>query len=153
MKGMTGAIRRWIGAGAGAAETPVPDFARTILLVEDDAEMRTMLEILFEGQGYHLLLAEDGRAGWKLAQAHPGPIDLVLSDIVMPHMTGIEMAQRISAARPESKVLLVSAYHQGKLPLNQNWAFLPKPYETKALIVKIEEMLAPEWEGDTVGAG
>ncbi|HXB74447.1 MAG TPA: response regulator [Candidatus Acidoferrales bacterium] len=119
-----------------------PAWARTILLVEDDAEMRTMLEILFETKGYHLLIAEDGKAGWDLARAHPGPIDLLLSDIVMPRMTGVELAQRINKTRPETKVLLVSAYHHAILLIDPNWTFLPKPYEPSALVVKIAEMLA-----------
>ena len=119
-----------------------PARARTILLVEDDAELRTMLEILFEDTGYHLLIAEDGKAGWKLVKGHPGPIDLLLSDIVMPGMTGVELAQRINVTRPKTKVLLVSAYHQADQLIEQSWNFLSKPYKTKALIVKIEELLA-----------
>jgi DNA-binding NtrC family response regulator len=118
-----------------------PPYINTILLVEDDAEMRTMLEILFEGKGYHVLIAEDGRSGWELAKAHLGPIDVLLSDIVMPRMTGVELAQRINKARPETHVLLVSAYHHAILLIDPNWTFVPKPYEPSALLSKIERML------------
>jgi two-component system cell cycle sensor histidine kinase/response regulator CckA len=114
----------------------------TILVVEDDPELRTMLEILFEARGYNMLIAEDGRAGWEMAKAHKGPIDLLLSDIVMPHMTGVELARRISTARSETKVLLVSAYHQSVLMIDKNWTFVPKPYAPNVLIAKVEEMLA-----------
>jgi two-component system, cell cycle sensor histidine kinase and response regulator CckA len=114
----------------------------TILVVEDDPELRTMLEILFEARGYNMLIAEDGRAGWEMAKAHQGPIDLLLSDIVMPHMTGVELARRISTARSETKVLLVSAYHQSVLMIDKNWNFVPKPYAPNVLIAKVEELLA-----------
>jgi DNA-binding response OmpR family regulator len=114
----------------------------TILVVEDDPELRTMLEILFEARGYQMLIAEDGRAGWEMAKAHQGPIDLLLSDIVMPHMTGVELARRISTARSETKILLVSAYHQSVLAIDKNWNFVPKPYAPNVLIGKVEELLA-----------
>jgi two-component system cell cycle sensor histidine kinase/response regulator CckA len=131
-----------IAARAAVDVAIAPAHARTILLVEDDAEIRTMLEILFEGKGYHLLIAEDGRAGWDLAKAHLGPIDLLLSDIVMPRMTGVELAQRINKSRPQTQVLLVSAYHRATLLIDPAWTFIPKPYEPTALFVKIEGMLA-----------
>ena len=127
---------------AGTNRAIAPAYTGTILLVEDDAEMRTMLEILFEGKGYDVLIAEDGKAGWELAKAHLGPIDLLLSDIVMPRMTGVELAQRINKFRPETHVLLVSAYHHATMLIDPNWTFLPKPYEPSALLSKIEGMLA-----------
>jgi CheY-like chemotaxis protein len=126
----------------GAAHTLDPSCTHTILVVEDDPELRTLLEIMFEARGYHLLIAEDGRAGWELAKAHQGPIDLLLSDIVMPHMTGMELARRISKTRSETKVVLTSAYHQSVLLIDPNWTFVPKPYAPKMLIAKVEEMLA-----------
>jgi two-component system cell cycle sensor histidine kinase/response regulator CckA len=139
-------VKSEVGVRVAIGSTLNPVSMRTILLVEDDPEMRTMLEILFEARGYHLLIAEDGKAGWEMAKAHCGPIDLLLSDIVMPRMTGVELAQRINKSRPETQVLLVSAYHQAILLIDPNWTFLPKPYEPKALIVKIERMLAAATE-------
>jgi two-component system cell cycle sensor histidine kinase/response regulator CckA len=135
-------VKSEVGARTAVKDRLEQSYAHTILLVEDDAEMRTMLEILFEARGYNLLIAEDGKAGWEMAKAHRGPIDLLLSDIVMPRMTGVELAQRINKSRPETQVLLVSAYHQAILLIDPNWTFLPKPSEPKALIVKIEGMLA-----------
>jgi len=117
-------------------------YTKTILIAEDEEQIRQMLTILLSSAGYQLLIAEDGQAAWDIVQQHQGPIHLLLSNIVMPRMTGVELAKVASEARPDMKVLLVSAYNQGLLVLSEGWTFLPKPYAPKALLEKIEEVLA-----------
>jgi|tagenome__1003787_1003787.scaffolds.fasta_scaffold20494181_2 two-component system cell cycle sensor histidine kinase/response regulator CckA len=116
--------------------------APTILIAEDEAPIRTFLTVLLSGAGYEPLVAEDGQAAWEMIEQRDGRIDLLLSNIVMPRMTGVELAERVSNAYPHIKILLVSAYDQGLLVLSRGWAFLPKPYLATTLLTKIQEVLA-----------
>jgi CheY-like chemotaxis protein len=115
---------------------------KTVLIAEDEEQLRRLLVRLLSGAGFTLLVAENGQAAWELLQTHQGTIDLLLSNIVMPHMTGVELAERASKARPEMKILLISAYDEGLLVLGKGWMFLAKPFSPKALLEKIHEVLS-----------
>ena len=81
-----------------------------MLLVEDETAVRTLLASVLERAGYRLLEARDGQSALDVAAAHDGPIHLVVSDIVMPGMNGGELAERLTALRPETKMILISGY-------------------------------------------
>ena len=79
--------------------------SETILLVEDEESVRQLVRETLESKGYRILEAENGQAGLEAASAHQGTIDLVITDVVMPEMSGRELAQRLVQARPSTKVL------------------------------------------------
>jgi two-component system, cell cycle sensor histidine kinase and response regulator CckA len=101
-----------------------------------------------ESKGYTVLEAENGDAGLRAAERHHGPIHMVISDVVMPGMSGRELAKRLSEARPETKVLYLSGYtedaivHQGVL--ESGTAFLQKPFTLQTLSRKVREVLRGE---------
>ncbi len=117
----------------------------TILLVEDEANLRRLARQSLENQGYSVLEAADGAAAIQLSNAHPGPIHLLLTDVIMPGMNGRELALRISSLRPETKVLYMSGYtenaigHNGTLDAGVN--LLQKPFTLPALKAKVREVL------------
>ena len=114
---------------------------RTILLAEDDSTVREFIVELLTTGGFKVLTAEDGLDALEKAKNHSGKIDLLLSNLQMPRMTGIELATQISMERPETKVLLMSGLTSGLLLLGKGWQFLPKPFLPDMLKQKIELVL------------
>jgi signal transduction histidine kinase/DNA-binding response OmpR family regulator len=96
------------GDGAGAAVAPRG--SETVLLVEDEVGLRALGRRILQRLGYTVLEAGDGRAALRLAQRHRGPIDLLLTDVILPQMTGVELARQLSALRPGMRLLFVSGY-------------------------------------------
>ena len=117
----------------------------TILLAEDEAAVRNLARRVLEKHGYKLLLAATGRDGVRLAEQHGSPIDLLVTDVVMPEMGGRELAQRLTTRQPSLKVLFLSGYtddaivHHGVL--DAGVAFLQKPFKPDELVRKIREVL------------
>jgi len=117
----------------------------TILLAEDEAAVRNLARRVLEKHGYKLLLAATGRDGVQVAEQHAAPIDLLVTDVVMPEMGGRELAQRLTARQPGLKVLFLSGYtddaivHHGVL--DAGVAFLQKPFKPDDLVRKIREVL------------
>ncbi len=130
-----------------AETTPavVPRGTETILLVEDDESLRALGREILESLGYTVLEAGHGAEALERSASHGGPIDLLMTDQVMPHIDGRELATRLAAERPETRVLFVSGYAEedttrGKLP-ESRVAFLQKPYTASALGTKIRRLL------------
>ena len=127
---------------------PMPEGrgAGTILLVEDEDAVRRLAKRILEGSGYRVIEARDGAAGLMAAGAHSGTIDMVLTDVVMPGMSGQELSSRMVALRPGVKVLYVSGYAEDAVKehgkLLPNTAFLQKPLSPAALINKVREVLS-----------
>ena len=119
--------------------------SETILLVEDEELLRTPIREILERQGYSVLEASNGEEGLAVACQYPGPIHLLLSDIVMPGMNGRDLAGQLSQIRPDLKVLFMSGYthnaivHHGVL--EEGLAFLEKPFTPETLAVKIRQVL------------
>ena len=124
----------------------LPCGTETILLVEDDPALREMAATLLRRLGYNVLAAANGIEALSLKQQRDiGHVDLLFTDVVMPHMSGKELAERVKALYPHTKILFTSAYtensiiHQGVL--NKGMALLQKPFTPSALAHKLRELL------------
>jgi PAS domain S-box-containing protein len=117
----------------------------TVLVVEDEEGMREVTERILTRSGYQVLTAPDGLVALELVAHHPGPIDLLLTDVVMPHMLGKEVAERVMAARPGIRVLYMSGYAQPIFgahgTLEAGVVLIEKPFTGPALLSKIAEVL------------
>jgi PAS domain S-box-containing protein len=128
----------------GPAE-PVVRGHETILLVEDDPDMLAMTTMLLQRQGYTVLAASRPSEAMRLAEKHAGEIHLLMTDIVMPEMNGLDLAGKLSPLFPNLKQLFVSGYtanviaHHGIL--EEGVHFLQKPFSQKDLAIKIRETL------------
>jgi two-component system, cell cycle sensor histidine kinase and response regulator CckA len=118
----------------------------TILLVEDQAAIRMLLEDVLSEAGHRILAAPDGRAALQLAEEYSGTVDLLITDVVMPEMSGPDLASRMTLLRPSMIVLYMSGHtdhallHRGAI--EQDAAFLQKPFLPDSLLSKIEELLS-----------
>jgi two-component system, cell cycle sensor histidine kinase and response regulator CckA len=119
--------------------------SETLLLVEDEDVLRGLVRRVLERHGYTVLEASDGEEALALCEQHDGVIHLVVSDVVMPRMGGRELAERLSAVRPELQVLYVSGYTDDDVVrhglLDPRMAYLQKPFTPEALARKIREVL------------
>jgi DNA-binding response OmpR family regulator len=133
-------------AAQTAAPSQQPGQGReTILLVEDEENLRQLTRQSLENQGYRVIDAADGAAAIRLSQAHKGPIHLLLTDVIMPGMNGRELANQVSPSRPEMKVLYMSGYTENHIghngTLDQGIILLQKPFTLPALKAKVREVL------------
>jgi two-component system cell cycle sensor histidine kinase/response regulator CckA len=124
---------------------PVPRGTETILLVEDESAVRDATGEFLRLQGYHVIEAEDGLAALASAKKHTGTIDLLVTDVVMPNMSGGELAKEFTQLRSGTKFLFVSGY-PGKTILDHKVVdletnFLQKPYTLKQLSQKVRAAL------------
>ncbi len=133
------------GAQTKAAPEPVPRGTETILLVEDETAVRTMTRLTLEGNGYLVLEAVDGEEALRLCAQHPGPIHLLVSDVVMPRMSGRQLAEQLTTLHPEMRVLFVSGYTDDAVVrhgvLQAEVAFLQKPFSMDDLQRKVRAVL------------
>ncbi len=128
--------------------------SETILFVEDEQSVRELVRDYLVAAGYCLLEASDGTQALKVAAAHPGPIHLLITDVVMPHLSGPELAAKLAAERPKVKVLFISGYTDDTVfrhgVLEGGVAFLQKPFNLRALSQKMREVLSDEPATDLV---
>jgi two-component system, cell cycle sensor histidine kinase and response regulator CckA len=117
----------------------------TVLLVEDETNLRYLARQFLEKQGYRVVEAADGAAAMQIAVAHEGMIHLLLTDVIMPGMNGRELAQRISEIRPNVKVLYMSGYTENVIgsngTLDAGVRLLQKPFTLRDLKSKVREVL------------
>ncbi len=114
----------------------------TILVVEDEALVRTLTSNILESNGYRVLTAEDSEEAVRVAEAHDGEIDLLLTDFVLPGMSGIELGKVIGEQRPEMGILLASGYDHVSLAAEaREVPFLQKPFDRSTLLSKVREVL------------
>ena len=127
---------------AGASETRHHE---TLLLVEDEETVRDLAQEILTMTGYTVLAATEATDALRIAEHHRGPIHLLLTDMVMPRMNGRELAGRVSAMRPETKVLYMSGYAPeailGRGLTNLIGPLLPKPFTPDDLLNKVREIL------------
>jgi DNA-binding NtrC family response regulator len=123
----------------------------TILLVEDEESVRLVITTVLRRQGYDVLEAATPRQATELFEQHAARIDLLLTDIVMPEMSGPSLAQRLVAVQPELRVLFISGYAASTSPfdrVNSHISFLGKPFHPSALTAKVREALSRPLAGD-----
>ena len=127
------------------AASPLPRGAGTLLIVEDEAGVRELLQELLESAGYKVLAADRPSVALRVAEAFSGPIHLLVSDVVMPEMTGPELARRLGERRPDTRALFLSGYTSGVVAdkgyLGGDEQFLQKPFTADALETKVREIL------------
>jgi len=117
----------------------------TVLLVEDEDELRMLAREILEGYGYTVFEGRQPAEALLVAERHTGPIDLLVTDVVMPEMSGRALAERLQPLRPEMKVLYMSGYtanaivHHGRL--DPGTPFIQKPFTPEALARRVREVL------------
>ena len=118
----------------------------TILVVEDNDGLRALTSKILRGHGYLVLAANNATEALRICGAHPGPIALLLTDVVMPGLSGPSLAAQLTADRGETRVLYMSGYASDAIVrhgvLDGSVAFLPKPFSADALARKVQEVLA-----------
>jgi two-component system, cell cycle sensor histidine kinase and response regulator CckA len=118
----------------------------TILLVEDKEDIRVLIRLILEQNGYTVIDAPGGVRALEIARQHPNPIDLLLSDVVMPEMNGRVLAQQATAIRPQLRVLYMSGYTGTFLTRDERYdaeaILLQKPFSRTTLLRKVREALA-----------
>ena len=131
-----------------AARPALSPGSETVLVVEDEDAIRTLVCRVLQRSGYTVLQAKNGGEALTLCEGHAGRIDLLVSDVVMPVVSGGELARRLALERPDIKVLFMSGYtgnaivHHGVIPAHM--AILEKPFLTEALARKVREVLDRE---------
>ncbi len=115
---------------------------KTILVVDDVRLVLNMVAAVLESVGFHVLRADSGAQALKLATDHTGDIDLLLSDVRMPEMSGPSLGDALRKIWPGIRVMLMSGYAGGDLlVLNYGWAFIEKPFVPKKLVDMVNEVL------------
>ena len=129
---------------AGAQDRS-PTGIETILVAEDDLTLRELVCAALEASGYTVLQVSQGGAAWELCERYEGPIDLLITDVLMPGIDGRHLAQALAALRPDLKVLYISAYTDDAVILRGlltvDLPFLGKPIKSDALARKVRQVL------------
>ncbi|HEV2206055.1 MAG TPA: CHASE4 domain-containing protein [Candidatus Acidoferrales bacterium] len=124
---------------------PPPHGSETVLFVEDEESVRELVTDYLKAVGYNVLVASNGAQALQMAAAHAGTIEILVTDVVMPRISGRELAAQIAAARPNVKVLYISGYTDDSIfrhgVLEGGVAYLQKPFNLKAIAQKIREVL------------
>jgi len=144
-------LPRYLGAGAPAEAPAVPGAIvrghEMVLLVEDEPAMLRATGMALVNLGYEVLAAAMPAEALRIAESHPGPIDVLLTDVVMPEMNGRDLAERLRARRPGLACLYMSGHtadiiaHRGIL--EEGVLFIQKPFPIAALAAKLREALTP----------
>ncbi|HXG23353.1 MAG TPA: response regulator, partial [Chthonomonadales bacterium] len=130
---------------APAPPSAPPHGTETLLVVEDEVTVRKLATEALRELGYFVLEAADGLEALQIAAGREEEIALLITDVVMPKMSGKELAERLQAANPALKVLFVSGYTENTIVhhgiLESGIVFLPKPFTPSALSLKVRELL------------
>jgi CheY-like chemotaxis protein len=128
-----------------AALPQIPRGTETVLLLEDSPEVRVAVRESLKRYGYNVIEAASGHVAIDIATKHRGPIDLLLTDVVMPEMSGRVAAEQLASIRPEMKVLFMSGYTADAVVrhgvLSHGVAYLQKPFSPDALARRVREVL------------
>ncbi len=123
-----------------------PDTALTILLAEDDPVVRQLLRLVMEWHGDRVIEAEDGPTAVRLAESHQGPLDLLVTDVLMPGCNGPEVCDLVRTVRPGLPTLFISGYYPeavfAETGLPARSAFLAKPFMPEDFVAAVDDLLA-----------
>jgi PAS domain S-box-containing protein len=129
----------------GPVEAELPRGVETVLLVEDEETVRSLARDVLRDAGYTVLEAGDGEEALRVAGSHPGPIHLLLTDVIMPRLGGPELARRLQPLRPDMRVLFMSGYTDGDISsyggLGTETSLLQKPFQPIVLARRVREVL------------
>ncbi len=132
-------------AAAEAVSVPLPRGSETVLVVEDEEGVRKLVRSVLELNGYHVLEADSGETALEISSAHEGEIELLVTDVIMPKMSGRDLAEALVLLRPSIKVLFLSGYADRAIIehgiLDTGAAFMQKPFTPQALARKVREVL------------
>ena len=121
------------------------DRAPTILAVDDDRKVLGLIENVLAAAGYQVLTADGGRKAVELHEKASSHIDLLLTDVIMPDLTGPVLAERLRARQPDLQVLFISGFHDADLVQRflslKQFTLLPKPFTVDALLRVVEQSL------------
>ena len=123
---------------------PVRSGSETILIVEDEPVLQRKICEVMEHAGYQVLVAGDGDEGFRLAIEDERQIHLLLTDVVMPNMSGARLAEHLRTTRPDTKILYMSGYPEigeGSEALRSQLNFIPKPFSQQDLLRRVREVL------------
>ena len=131
-----------VRAAEGDSAAPATE---TILLVEDEPQVRSLTRTMLARLGYRVLEAESADEALSIASKYEGPLDLLLTDLVMPRMSGTDLARQMQTARPGIRVLYMSGYTDngviGQGMLTADTPFIQKPFTSATLSRKVREVL------------
>jgi DNA-binding NtrC family response regulator len=113
----------------------------TILLVEDEAQVRKLMEGILRRAGYQVVSAPSAGAALKASSQHETPIDLLVTDVIMPRMSGPQLAERFRFGRPNARVLYISGYMDVSVMDPGGREFLRKPFTPEGLLKRVREVL------------
>lgn len=126
-----------------AAVTRVP----VVLLVEDDEQVRGFIRTLLVNNHYKVVEARNGSEGLKVARELEGSIDLLLSDMLLPALSGFDLAEQLREQYPELKILFISGYVEGEIVQRSmtelGATFLDKPFQPAALLQRVIDVIGP----------
>ncbi|MBI3608687.1 MAG: response regulator [Nitrospirae bacterium] len=131
--------------GTDAAPSPPRGGTETIVVVEDEEHVRALVCQILGARGYTVLEARDGNEALDLCARHQGPIHLMVTDVVMPSMSGRDLSERVRRSRPELKIVYVSGYTDNAIAhhgvLEEGLAFVQKPFTADTLVRKVRDVL------------
>jgi DNA-binding NtrC family response regulator len=125
----------------GAFETMVGQTSKTVLLAEDNDGIRRLLTTVLTGVGANVIVASSRAEAQEKAREHQGKIDLLISNVGMREMSGIQLAQHLCGDRPGLKVLLISSATEDPLVRKDGWLFLQKPFQIENFTTTVHAML------------
>jgi CheY-like chemotaxis protein len=133
-----------VESSPGTASPTAVGRGETILVAEDEDKVRELVERILTNNGYRVLSAPSGSTGLDMSQSYDGPIDLLVTDLIMPGLSGTQLASAVRASRPETRTIFMSGYPDDVLDhhgLGEGQRYLSKPFTAASLLAKVREAL------------